>query len=88
MSYLLFQTLSFLITVRKKSLAVKNFGEFGKSVKICQNFFHQPSRLSRRHFYSMLAHCNESALIRLTQTFICQHSNCGIRQSFYRQVLQ
>ena len=35
-------------------------------------FFHQPSRLSRRYSYAKL--------------FICQNSDCGIRQSFYRQV--
>ena len=43
-------------TVRKKNLAVKNFGEFCESVKIRQSFFHQPSRLSRQHFCSTLAH--------------------------------
>ena len=44
----------------EENLAVKNFSEFGKSVKICQSFFRQLSRLSCQQFCSMLAHCNES----------------------------
>ena len=55
----------YVCTVQKKNLAVKKLGEFGESAKIRQSFFRQPPRLSRQHFCSMLARCNESALIRL-----------------------
>ena len=48
-----------------RKLGGKNSGEFGELVKIRQSFFRPPSKLSRQQFCSMLARCNESALIRL-----------------------
>ena len=65
------------ITVGKKNLAVKNFGEFGKSIKICQSIFRQPSRLSRQH---------DSTLHNSPNFLSAKIPIVGFTKVFYRQV--
>ena len=65
------------VTVRKKNLAVKNFGEFGKSVKVCQSFFRQPPRLSHQH---------DSTLHNSPNFLSAKIPIVGFAKVFYRQV--